>query len=98
MAKTPLPPPLPPMGPTGRRMSRRGVMLKHNNKIAVRRRRQAAKPPRRPILLDLMRELGSAIKPWRCPQCRESFGPPRTVYISPLDGQKRCTTCAANPT
>ena len=43
MAKTPPPAALPPLGPTGRRTTRRGVMLKHNRKIAAKRRRAAAK-------------------------------------------------------
>ena len=35
------PPRLPPLGPTGRRRTRRGVMFKHNRKIAAKRRRKA---------------------------------------------------------
>ena len=40
MAAQPPPPPAPPLGPTGPRSSRRGVMYRHNRKIAARRRRQ----------------------------------------------------------
>jgi hypothetical protein len=46
MAKTPPPPALPPLGPTGRRGSRRGLMYRHNKKIAAQRRRRAAKGKR----------------------------------------------------
>lgn len=43
MAQTPPPPALPPLGPTGRRKTRRGMMYQHNGKIAAKRRRSAAK-------------------------------------------------------
>ena len=35
----------PPMGPTGRRQTRRGLMMKHNRWIAARPRAQAAPQP-----------------------------------------------------
>jgi hypothetical protein len=41
------PPPPPPLGPTGRRNTRRGMILKHNRKIAARRIAQAARESRR---------------------------------------------------
>lgn len=40
----------PPLGPTGRRMSRKAMMFKHNRKIAAKRRREEA---REMILLEL---------------------------------------------
>ncbi len=40
------PPPLPPMGPCGRKNTRRGLMMVHNRKIAARRRRAAARAAR----------------------------------------------------
>jgi hypothetical protein len=43
MAQTPPPPPELPLGPVGRRNSRRGLIMKHNRKIADQRRRRAAK-------------------------------------------------------
>jgi len=36
--------PLPPLGPTGRRYSRRGTILLHNRKLAVRRRALSRAP------------------------------------------------------
>ncbi|WP_226019388.1 hypothetical protein [Novosphingobium sp. FKTRR1] len=38
MAENPPPDALPPLGPTGRRHSRRGKMMKHNRWVAARRR------------------------------------------------------------
>jgi hypothetical protein len=43
MAQTPPPPPELPLGPIGRRNSRRGLIMKHNRRIADQRRRRAAK-------------------------------------------------------
>jgi hypothetical protein len=40
MAAQPPPPAQPPLGPTGPRSSRRGMMYRHNRKIASRRRQQ----------------------------------------------------------
>ena len=52
-------------------------------------------PRRRRILIDLTGELDSAMKPWTCPECRKTYHPPRTTYISPRDGRERCPSCAA---
>jgi len=43
MAAHPPAPSEPPLGPTGRRFSRRGFMYRHNRKIAARRHKQSAK-------------------------------------------------------
>ena len=37
MAETPPAPPLPPLGPVGRRNTKRGLIMRHNRKIAARR-------------------------------------------------------------
>jgi len=40
LAKSPRPQSLPPLGPLGRAKSRRGAMIRHNRKIAARRRKR----------------------------------------------------------
>jgi hypothetical protein len=51
-------------------------------------------PSHRKTLLDLTDELDDALKPWTCPQCRKTYQPPVTTYISPIDGREQCEACA----
>jgi hypothetical protein len=45
-------------------------------------------------VIDLGDELDEALQPWTCPQCRQVYQPPLTIYISPIDGLERCPSCA----
>ena len=51
---------------------------------------------RKPITLDLAKEIESAMRPWKCPDCKKAFDPPLMTYISPRDGHERCESCAAS--
>ncbi len=42
------PVPLPPLGPMGKGLTRRGLMYRHNRKVAARRRKQQTVSPTRP--------------------------------------------------
>lgn len=45
-------------------------------------------------LFDLSHEIDTAFDPWTCPVCGVTYSPSCVVYISPIDYQERCPSCA----
>jgi hypothetical protein len=50
---------------------------------------------RKPVVFDLTGEMEDALKSWTCPECRKTYSPPLTIYISPIDGRERCGDCSS---
>jgi len=52
------------------------------------------RPPPKGKMLDLSHEIDTAFDPWTCPHCGVTYTPPCVTYISPIDYQERCPSCA----